>query len=110
MSRELFSELLLTIGDKLTELRKQKGYSSHETFAFDYDLPRVQYWRLEKGKSNFTIKTLMKILAIHNLTVSEFFQRIDGYHPDGKTKKGIKLPYNENKDGKSGSEHPVQTE
>ena len=79
MSREYFSAFLLTIGDKLTELRKQKGYSSHETFAFDFDLPRVQYWRLEKGKSNFTIKTLMKILAIHNLTVNEFFQAVGNW-------------------------------
>jgi transcriptional regulator with XRE-family HTH domain len=61
------------IGLKLIELRKQKGYTSHEDFALDYDLPRVQYWRLEKGKSNFTFKTLATILAIHKLTVEQFF-------------------------------------
>ena len=64
-------------GRKLTELRIHKGYKSHETFAFDFDLPRAQYWRLEKGKVNFTIKTLIKVLAIHKLTVEEFFAGLD---------------------------------
>ncbi|MBT1698664.1 helix-turn-helix domain-containing protein [Fulvivirgaceae bacterium PWU4] len=73
-------------GRKLTELRIQKGYKSHETFAFDYDLPRAQYWRLEKGKVNFTIKTLIKVLSIHKLTVEEFFAGIDA-HDNGSAIK-----------------------
>lgn len=77
MDRLFFTGLLVTIGSKLTELRKQKGYTSHESFAFDNDLPRVQYWRLEKGKSNFTIKTLMKVLVIHNISLDEFFNSLN---------------------------------
>lgn len=77
MDRLFFTGLLVTIGNKLTELRKQKGYTSHESFAFDFDLPRVQYWRLEKGKSNFTIKTLMKVLVIHNISLDEFFNSLN---------------------------------
>jgi transcriptional regulator with XRE-family HTH domain len=69
--------LLKEIGVKLAELRKQKGFSSHESFALEYDLPRVQYWRLEKGKANFTIKTLVKILTIHNIDVEDFFISLD---------------------------------
>jgi transcriptional regulator with XRE-family HTH domain len=69
--------LLKEIGLKLAELRKQKGFKSHEGFALAYDLPRVQYWRLEKGKANFTIKTLMKILSIHNVEPEDFFATID---------------------------------
>lgn len=71
-----FSLLLLQIGNRLTELRRQKGYSSHETFALDFDIPRVQYWRLERGKANFTIKTLMKILEVHDLTIEKFFKSL----------------------------------
>lgn len=74
MKGESFDTLLKVIGYRLTELRKRKGYSSHENFAWDHDLPRAQYWRLEKGKANFTIKTLIKVLAIHNLTIEEFFR------------------------------------
>ncbi len=74
---ESFEVLLTEIGQRLTELRKRKGYRSHESFAWDHDLPRAQYWRLEKGKANFTIKTLVKVLAIHNLTLEEFFKTED---------------------------------
>src|SRR5689334_3555336 len=64
------------IGSKLTDLRKQKGYTSHEDFAYDFDIPRVQYWRIEKGKTNVTLKSLVKLLSIHKMTVEEFFQSL----------------------------------
>jgi transcriptional regulator with XRE-family HTH domain len=61
------------VAQKLTELRKKKGYTSHETFAMDHNIPRVQYWRLERGKINFTLKSLGRVLAIHKLSIEEFF-------------------------------------
>lgn len=70
---EALSGLLKRIGQKLMELRKQKGYTSHEDFAFDHDIPRVQYWRIEKGKTNLTVKSLIRLLSIHKITVEEFF-------------------------------------
>ncbi len=73
---EVLSNLLKRIGRKLKELRKKKGYTSHEDFAFDHDIPRVQYWRLEKGQTNLTMKSLVKLLAIHKLSVEEFFQTL----------------------------------
>ena len=76
MKGEAFYHLLKIVGEKLTELRKAKGYSSSEEFARDFDLPRIQYWRLEKGKANFTIFTLVRILTIHNVSVEEFFYSI----------------------------------
>ena len=72
MKEEALNNTLTRIGSKLTYLRKKKGYSSHEDFAYDFDLPRVQYWRIEKGKANITIKSLCKLLTIHNLSVEEF--------------------------------------
>ena len=76
MKEEVLKTTLERIGARLTELRKQKGYSSHEDFAYDYELPRVQYWRIEKGKANLTIRSLYRILAIHKLTVEEFFCQV----------------------------------
>jgi transcriptional regulator with XRE-family HTH domain len=73
---EVLSNLLKRIGRKLTELRKKKGYTSHEDFAFDHDIPRVQYWRLEKGQTNLTMKSLIKLLTIHGLTAEEFFHTL----------------------------------
>lgn len=73
MKEDALSSTLARIGSKLTYLRKKKGYTSHEDFAYHFDLPRVQYWRIEKGKANITIKSLCRLLAIHNLSVEEFF-------------------------------------
>ena len=70
---EVLSNLLKRVGLKLAELRKQKGYTSHEDFALDHDIPRVQYWRIEKGQTNITMKSLIRLLTIHKLTVEEFF-------------------------------------
>ena len=78
MEKETADDLLIRVGDKLRALRKEKGYNSHEEFANAHDLPRVQYWRLEKGKSNFTMKSLDKVVAIHGLTVVEFLAKLDG--------------------------------
>lgn len=78
MANEMADELLLRIGEKLRQLRREKGYNSHEDFAQAHDLARVQYWRLEKGKSNFTMKSLDKVVAIHGLTVVEFLGKLDG--------------------------------
>ncbi|KAA9331157.1 helix-turn-helix domain-containing protein [Adhaeribacter soli] len=64
---------LKAIGRKLKELRIQKGYSSYEAFAVAHDLGRVQYWRLERGEANFTIRTLLNVLEIHNMTLKDFF-------------------------------------
>lgn len=66
-------EILKMIGEKLRRLRLEKGFTSYETFAFEYDVPRMQYWRMEKGKTNITVKSLKRVLDIHNMSFSEFF-------------------------------------
>jgi len=66
-------DILIKIGARLRKLRKERGYSSYETFAFDHDLPRMHYWRIEKGKANVTIKTLERILKIHEMSFHDFF-------------------------------------
>lgn len=63
------------VAEKLKQLRKNKGYKSYETFAWDNDVNRVQYHRMEKGE-NFTMKSLLKILDVHKLTLREFFADI----------------------------------
>jgi transcriptional regulator with XRE-family HTH domain len=71
------NRILELIGKKLLELRIKKGYSSHADFAMDFDLPRIQYWRMEKGKANITLKSLSKVLAIHGLTLENLFMQIN---------------------------------
>jgi len=73
----MHEEVLKKIGDRFRELRISKGYSSYEDFAIDNDLGRMQYWRLENGKTNLTIKTLVKVLAIHEISMTEFFSYVE---------------------------------
>jgi len=64
------------IGNKIRKLRIEAGYSSSETFAYQHDLSRVHYWRIEKG-TNLTLESLIKILDIHKISLKEFFSDID---------------------------------
>ncbi len=64
---------LSRIGDKLRELRKAAGYKSYENFAFDNELNRVQYGRMEQG-ANVTLVSLLKVLDIHKLSLEDFFK------------------------------------
>lgn len=63
---------LLLIAEKLKKLRIEKGYTSYEQFAWENNINRVQYWRIEKG-SNITLTSLMKVLDIHKVSLKEFF-------------------------------------
>jgi len=65
--------MLIDVGTCLADLRIKKGYPTIKAFAERYDLPEIQYWRIEKGKANITLKSLSKILSIHRLSVHEFF-------------------------------------
>lgn len=60
------------IGDKLRTIRIAKGYTSYENFALENDIDRKQYWRIENGQ-NLTLKSLIKILDIHGLSLKKFF-------------------------------------
>ena len=64
---------LQQIGSELSELRKRKGYDTIRDFAKAYKLPEIQYWRIENGKTNLTLKSLTKLLTIHKLTLEDFF-------------------------------------
>ena len=72
-SDKAFKNMLIDVGRCLADLRIKKGYSTIKAFAERYDLPEIQYWRIEKGKANITLKSLSKILSIHRLSVHEFF-------------------------------------
>ena len=64
------------IAKRVKELRKQKGYISYEEFSSTYKIPKVQYWRMEKG-TNFTINSLLRVLDAHGITIQEFFQGVE---------------------------------
>ena len=69
-------EELNAIAVRLKELRKAKGYSNYEHIAFDLEMSRSAYWRLETG-ANFELKTLIKICKLLKVSLEEFFKGID---------------------------------
>lgn len=64
---------LKKVGERLSELRKKAGYKSQETFAFDHELNRTQYARMETG-ANITLSSLLRVLDVHKMTPEEFFR------------------------------------
>ncbi|MGQ0830010.1 MAG: helix-turn-helix domain-containing protein [Bacteroidota bacterium] len=77
MAKRSFSEKnRMRIAEKIKRLRIDKGYTSYENFAYENDLSRVQYWRMERG-TNFTIDYLLRILEIHKMSLSKFFNDFD---------------------------------
>jgi transcriptional regulator with XRE-family HTH domain len=68
---------LKQIGAGLSELRKDKGYDTIRDFAKKHKLPEIQYWRIENGKTNLTLKSLTRLLRIHKLTLEDFFCKLE---------------------------------
>ncbi len=72
---ELDQKTLEAIGEKVKELRKTKE-SNHEVFAYKNDINRVSLYRIENGKGNFTMNTLLKVLRGLEVTPEDFFKGI----------------------------------
>ena len=68
---------LKQIGVGLSDLRKRKGYDTIRDFAKAHKLPEIQYWRIENGKTNLTLKSLTRLLRIHKLTLEDFFCKLE---------------------------------
>jgi transcriptional regulator with XRE-family HTH domain len=64
---------LKKIGERLNRLRIKKGFSSYESFAIAYGFSRMQYWRMEQGKTNITLRSLLAVLNVHKITLEDFF-------------------------------------
>ena len=66
---------LKKIGERLKKLRIKKGHTSYESFAIEYGFSRMQYWRLEQGKTNLTLRSLISVLNIHKISIEDFFSK-----------------------------------
>ena len=65
--------VLVRFGNRLKEIRKLRGYSSHEDFAIAHDIGRAQYGLYEAGRGNITMLTLADLLSKLNISFAEFF-------------------------------------
>jgi len=58
------------IDDRLRELRKEKGYSNYELFAFDNEIARAKYGRYGE---DLRISSLIKVLKALDISLNDFF-------------------------------------
>lgn len=72
------------IGIRFRNLRKEMGYSSHESFAYEHNLDRAQYGKIEAGSANLTLKVFVKHLNTFKISFSDFFnETYDKIEVDG---------------------------
>lgn len=64
------------LSDRIKTLRKAKGFSSFEGFAYDIEISRVGMGRYESGNFNdIQMSTLLKIIDGLEMTPKEFFSK-----------------------------------
>ena len=69
-------EILIKIGKRIRELRIKKGFGNYEEFAWTNELSRSHYGKMETGTANFTMKSLLKILKVHDISIKKFFSEL----------------------------------
>lgn len=77
---------LTEVSERLKELRKEKGFKNYEHIAFELGMSRSAYWRLESGE-NFSLKTLVKICKLLDVTLEQFFEGVTVPKSNKKRKK-----------------------
>ncbi|MEZ5017871.1 MAG: helix-turn-helix transcriptional regulator [Flavipsychrobacter sp.] len=65
-------EYMQLIGKRIRQVRKLRGYSSQESFAYEHDISRTQYGRYERGEG-LHVSSLIKLVRIFDMTLAEFF-------------------------------------
>ncbi|MEQ8469671.1 MAG: helix-turn-helix transcriptional regulator [Marinoscillum sp.] len=76
-NEQAFDNCIKKIGQRLRKLRAEKGYNSYVDFAMEAEIQPKQYWKLEAGTANFTIRTLLRVLAVYDLSLEEFFSQME---------------------------------
>jgi transcriptional regulator with XRE-family HTH domain len=60
------------LGKRIKQLRKAKGYSSQETFAYDNDYTLSYYSRLERGE-DIRFSSLVRVCDALEIDLKTFF-------------------------------------
>lgn len=64
---------LKNLGNRLRELRTERGFTNYEQFAFEHNLPRAQYGRYEQGQ-DLRFSSLLKVLKALDISLEDFFK------------------------------------
>ena len=71
---DYIAQQLENLGKRLKDIRKEKGYTNYEQFAFDNEIPRAQYGRYEKGH-DLRLSSLLKILKAMDISLKDLFSK-----------------------------------
>lgn len=71
--KEKTQEVLL-LAERIKQLRKERGYSSQETFAYDNNYTLSYYSRLERGE-DIRFTSLVKVCKALNVELNTFFSK-----------------------------------
>lgn len=76
MIRAIDKEGLIQIGLRIKQLRKEKNMSQ-EQVAFSANISLSQISKLESGRHNTSISSILSICRALNITISDFFNGLD---------------------------------
>jgi hypothetical protein len=65
---------LAEIGKRLRELRKAKGFTNAEFFAYENEFSSAQYARYERGE-DLRVSTLIRLSKCFGISLKEFFSK-----------------------------------
>jgi transcriptional regulator with XRE-family HTH domain len=68
------------LGRRIRQIRVEQE-TSQESLAYEAGLERAYYWKLENGRINVTLETLVKIADALGVDIAELF-----YKPSSKNK------------------------
>ena len=81
---EYIEKQLSNLGERVKSLRKARGYSNYEQFAYEHEINRSQYGRYENG-GDLRFSSLLKVLKALDISLAEFFG--EGFEEDGTGSK-----------------------
>ncbi|HEV3037262.1 MAG TPA: helix-turn-helix transcriptional regulator [Candidatus Angelobacter sp.] len=70
------NQVQITLGNKIKELRQQKGWPSQESFAAACGIDRTYLGQIERGEANACLSILAEITKKLDITISGLFEDI----------------------------------
>ncbi len=67
------NRVIVKLGLTIRKIREESTYFSQEQLALEIDLSENQIRRIEKGQTNPTIKTLLKIAKVLKVDIKDLF-------------------------------------
>lgn len=78
-------QFILLLGKRIRALRKAKGFTNADFFAYENDIDRSQYGKYERGM-DMTFSSILRLADAFNISLKDFFE--EGFEiPLSKEKK-----------------------